>query len=249
MKNLLKRNIFIVIAISIVLVLFDIFTDWQKIGMIGLAFIFIILSIFITNRIINGIILTMGIFLLILSILMIDSIWVLILSIVLLLILFRTDQGNEFFHLREALIRPSNQGNIYEGVKLIEPQSENRVLLDKQSIFDVYQAENEYYNWDDVNIVYFGGGNIVDLGNTIIPEGETNIIIRKFYGRTRIILPHDVGLRINYSVISGALNFESQRYDLTGENFKWVSPAYSEANRKINLVISVAFGDVEVIIT
>lgn len=249
MKKLLKKNIFTVIAISIVLVLFDIFTDWQNIGMVGLAFIFIIISIFINNRIVNRLVLSIGVFFLILSLLIMDSIWMLSLSIVLLLVLFRTDQGNEFFHLREALIRPTSHKNLYEGIKLIEPQSENRVLLDKQSIFDIYNQENEYYTWDDVNIVYFGGSNIIDLGNTIIPEGETTIVIRKFYGRTRIILPHDIGLRINYSAMSGAVNFETQRYSLTGENFKWLSPGYSSSSRKINLIISVAFGDVEVIIT
>lgn len=249
MINFFKRNIFIVFGISLLLVLFDIFTDWRNIGLVGLSFILIIFSLFISHRVVHNIILILGVFFLILSLLIIKSIWVLILVIILYLILFRTEEGNEFYHIRDAKIYPKGQRNEYAGIKLIEPQSVNRQLLHQEAIIESYKAEKEHIIWDDINMVYFGGSNIIDLGNTIIPDRETTIVIRKLYGRTRIIIPNDVGLKLNASVMSGAVVFEGHRYPLTGQNLKWMSPEYPSLTRKLNVMISVAFGDIEVIFT
>lgn len=248
MQKFLKQNIFIVFVISLVLILFDIFLDWKIIGLIGVSFILFIVGLFIGNRILRLIIFVGALFLLILSLLMIQSVWVLLLVIILFLILFRTKDGNELIHFKSALILPKKSESNYLGVQLIEPQSEQRTILNQESIFDSYREKKVDFEWDDVNIVLFGGNHILDFGNTILPQGETTIVIRKMFGRTRLIIPNDIGVKLNISTISGGVVFESQRYSLTADNFRWMSPDYGDSNRKVNVIVSVTFGDVEVII-
>lgn len=248
MQNYLKRNIFIVFGVSILIILFDIFFEWRTIALVGIAFIFLIIGLFIANRILRMIFLSMGLFLLILSLLMIRSIWVIIFAIILFFILFRTEDGNEFIHFRDAFIAPKRSESKYLGVKLIEAQSKQRTILKQESIFEMYKDESQEYEWDDVNIVTIAGNQIIDFGNTILPISETTIVIRKIFGRTRVIIPNEIGIKLNISLISGAVVFESQRYPLTSENFKWMSPDYKSSKRQVNLLISVVFGDIEVII-
>ncbi|XJS09778.1 cell wall-active antibiotics response protein LiaF [Aerococcaceae bacterium WGS1372] len=206
------------------------------------------MSYFFTNRWIRRILLIIGLFIIIVNLLLLRSLWVLVIVLILFFILFRTEDGNEFIHLKEAFITPKRSDSQYYGVKLIEPQSSQRTMLKQESLFDMFKESHQEYEWDDVNIVTIGGNQIIDFGNTILPMDETTIVIRKFFGRTRIIIPNEIGIKLNISLISGAVVFESQRYPLTSENFKWMSPDYRSSKRQINLIISVVFGDVEVII-
>lgn len=247
MLRLLKRNIFIVLGMSVILILFEIFSDIKLVGLLGGSFILLILSLFISNKIINRIIFVLSLFMIVLSLILIDSIWLVIIAMSMLLILFRTPEGNEFFHAHDALILPGSRRKEYLGVQLIEVQSKQRKLIIQRSLNEMLQEEKAAIEWDDVNLVYFGGNNIIDLGNTLIPLQETTIVIRKVWGRTRIIIPNDIGLKLNCSLLSGSIIFEMQRYSLTSENFRWMSPDYAKSSRKINLIISVVFGDVEVI--
>lgn len=74
------------------------------------------------------------------------------------------------------------------------------------------------------------------------------VVIQKMYGRIRIIVPIEVGISLNVSAVSGKVIFEQESYPLTGENFQWMSPEYLNSPRQLRFVISVAFGDVEVIV-
>lgn len=248
MQKFLKQNIFIVFSISLIIILFDILLEWQSMSLLGLSFILFIIGLFIGNRIIRLVFFVIGLFMLILSLLMIRSMWVLLLSILLFLILFKSKDGNELIHFREALILPKKSESNYYGIQLIEPQSEERTILIQESILEKYREDALEYEWDDVNIVLLGGSHILDFGNTILPLGETTIVIRKVFGRTRVIIPNDVGVKLNISTISGGVVFESQRYALTAENFRWMSPDYPDAKRRVNILVSVVFGDIEVII-
>lgn len=248
MQHFLKRNIFIVFAISLLIILFDIFFDYKNIALVGIAFIIILLSYFFNNRYLRIALLIVGLFLLVVNLLLLRSLWILILVLILFFILFKTEDGNEFIHLKEAFITPKRSDSQYYGVKLIESQSKQRTILKQTSLLETYKESHQEYEWDDVNIVTIAGNQIIDFGNTILPVAETTVVIRKFFGRTRIIIPNEIGIKLNISVLSGAVVFESQRYPLTSENFKWMSPDYRSSKRQVNILISVVFGDVEVII-
>ena len=248
MQKSLKKNIFLVIGVSLILIAFEIFTSLQNTALLGIGFVFLATSIMLEHRLLKQAALMVGFFLLLLVLLLTRSIWLLIVSIVLILILFRTPNGNEFFFWGESILHPFKMKEQYHGIKLVQPQSGQRTLLKRKSMFDNMEGNLNVYEWDDINLVYFGGNSIIDLGNTILPSGENTVMIRKIFGRTRVIIPKDVGLRLNISAISGQIIFESQKYVLRGENMQWTSPAYNQASRKLKVIISVASGDIEVII-
>lgn len=248
MLNFLKNNIFIVITISLVLIAFEILTSIQNTAIIGLGLLTIVASNFVKNTSLKRILLGAGFFLILLAVFLTRSIWMMVLAIVLLIILYRTPEGNEFFFFGESMLHPFQTKEQYHGIQLVRPQSGQRTLLKSQSMFDSRDENKNIYEWDDINLVYFGGNTIIDLGNTILPSGENIVMIRKVFGRTRVIIPKGLGLRLNVSAISGQVVFESQQYLLRGDNFQWTSPGYSEADRKLKVLITLVTGDIEVIL-
>lgn len=248
MINFLKNNIFIVIGVSLTLIAFEIFTTMQNVAILGIGILFLVSTSWVKQSFVKRFLFIIGFFFILLSLLLTKSIWLLLVAILLIILLYRTPEGNEFFFFGESVLHPFQTKEQYHGIQLVQPQSGQRSLLINQSLFDSREENKNVYEWDDINLVYIGGNSIIDLGNTILPAGENIVMIRKLFGRTRVIIPKDIGLRLNISAVSGQVVFESQQYLLRGDNFQWTSPAYSDSDRKLKVIISIVTGDIEVIL-
>lgn len=244
----LKKNIFMVVAFCLILILFEIFTQYSYLALFATGFLTIIISLFIKSKIIQRTLLLFGAFLSLLAIFITHSIWLLILAIVLIWILFQTEDGHEFVYSGDRWIHPFQGEMTYHDV-VVRRQSQQRTLMTRKplNMWLKEQQGDSYYD-QDINLVFLGGNTILDFANSFMADGEHTVVIRRIYGRTRIILPKDVALKINVSVVSGRVDFEQQSYQLQAENFQWLSPQYSTASRRINLIASLVFGDIEVII-
>lgn len=106
---------------------------------------------------------------------------------------------------------------------------------------------NTIYEWDDINFSIFMGDTIIDLGNTILPKNESYIVIRKGFGKTRILVPNGIGIMIEHSAIKGKIAFEEQQYVLENESIKMYSKYYEDQARTLKIVTNVLVGDLEVI--
>lgn len=106
---------------------------------------------------------------------------------------------------------------------------------------------NSIYEWDDINFSIFAGDTIVDLGNTLLPKDESYVVIRKGFGKTRILIPAGIGVMIEHSVVVGKVLFEDESYELKNESVKMYSKQYDENTRKLKLITNVLIGDLEVI--
>ncbi|MDO4432804.1 MAG: cell wall-active antibiotics response protein LiaF [Aerococcaceae bacterium] len=248
MKRFIKRNSWLILGIVLLFVVLEVFTSWQNLTFIGAGFVAFVCSFFVTKRGMRHFFSVLSLFFVLVSVLLTRSMLLLVIAIILLAIIFRTNEGNEWIVWGESILKPFAQPTHYHGIQIIQPQSQQRTLLQQQSLYDIMANTSDTYGFDDINLVYFAGSSIIDLGNTLLPEQETVIVIRKMFGRTRLVIPHDVGLSLNMSAISGKMVFEAQTYELLGENFRWKSPNYTQVSRKIRLVISIGFGDVEVIL-
>lgn len=162
------------------------------------------------------------------------------------LLFFNTNQGNEFFWLNETLLLPIQTKQEYYGVALKIGQVEQRSLIYKQNILNQLEKKSAY-EWQDINIVALGGDSIIDLGATILPEGESVIVVRKLYGRVRLIVPQDLGLKLNISLVKGFVYYEQDKYELLNDLFIWQSPDYRKSTRRIKVIISSVLGNIEVI--
>ncbi|WP_407370405.1 cell wall-active antibiotics response protein LiaF [Carnobacterium sp.] len=106
---------------------------------------------------------------------------------------------------------------------------------------------NTIYEWDDINFSIFMGDTIIDLGNTILPKNESYIVIRKGFGKTRILVPNGIGIMIEHSAIKGKIAFEGQQYILENESVKMYSKHYEDQARTLKIITNVLVGDLEVI--
>ncbi|MCW6677326.1 cell wall-active antibiotics response protein LiaF [Aerococcaceae bacterium NML180378] len=248
MRTFVKRNIFLLCSVSLLFLILEIVTSWQALIMTGIGFVILILAMLVQKPFLRQVGIALALFLIVLSLSLTRSIWLLLLAFLLVLIVFRTNEGNEFIVWGESLVHPFDSRQKYHGLQLVTPQSQQRTLLKQQGLIESMDMQQSHYEWDDINLVYFGGDSIIDLGNTLLPEQECIVMIRKGFGRTRIIVPNDIGIRLNISAISGKVMFEANEYTLVGENFRWETSGYLQANRKLRVILSVGFGNVEVIL-
>lgn len=117
----------------------------------------------------------------------------------------------------------------------------------KRNWFGNERIGSSIYEWDDINFSIFMGDTIIDLGNTILPKTESHIVIRKGFGKTRILVPTGIGLMVEHSAIRGKILFEEQCYILENESIKMYSNHYEDQARTLKIITNVLVGDLEVI--
>ena len=243
----IKQHIFKLMLLIGLGVLFEVLGHWVSAGLLGIALVALLLVSYVKSYFGRFIFLVLALFSFIVAIFLTESVWLFFVVLIVFYYAFKGPQGHEFIVWGESLIHPFSHKQDYHGIQLVQPQSAQRTLLKRQSIIDVLEKSSNVYEWNDVNIVYFGGNSIIDCGNTLLPQGQSTVVIRKVFGKTRLIVPRDIGLKLNISMLSGKLSFESQHYRLLGENFMWATSGYQLMPRQLNVIISVAFGEVEVI--
>lgn len=126
----------------------------------------------------------------------------------------------------------------------VEPKGGRRF---KRPWFANERIGSNVYEWDDINIDIISGDTIVDLGNTLLPKDDSIIIIRKGFGRTRILVPLGVAVTLEHSTFYGSVNFEEEKYHLKNESLKIYSNDFDSNNRRLKIITNTLVGDVEVI--
>lgn len=131
-------------------------------------------------------------------------------------------------------------------VETMEPRNKNG-RLEKQQLFGNKRLGSQIYEWDDINLTIASGDTIIDLGNTILPKGKNVIVLRKGFGRTRILVPHGIQIDILHEAFRGEFHFQQYHYSLNAEEVKIHDMKYAESERKIKIISNVIMGDLEVI--
>lgn len=104
------------------------------------------------------------------------------------------------------------------------------------------------YGFEDINIIRLFGNDIVDLDETVLVGRDNIILIRKMFGRTKIIVPIDVEVALSAASLYGRVQFLGlSHWDLRNESFSIASPEYSQSHKRVKIVVNCLFGDVEVV--
>lgn len=135
-------------------------------------------------------------------------------------------------------------------VETIEP-SPNRKMYRKQpfitnKLFGNQKVINHVYEWDDINIQTGIGDTVIDLSMTMLPLGESVVVVRGLVGNIQLLIPYDVGYSINHSSLTGSLKLFGKEEKLLNQNVVCYSDNYHEATRKVKIITSISFGDIEV---
>ena len=131
------------------------------------------------------------------------------------------------------------------------------ILLDDQHLeahrektqwFGNQEHSKDQYGFEDINIIRLFGNDIVDLDEGVLVGRDNIVVIRKTFGRTKILVPIDVEVSLSASSLYGRVRFLNLSFwDLRNESFSISSPGYRESHKRVKLVINCLFGDVEVI--
>ncbi|MDQ0271506.1 cell wall-active antibiotics response protein LiaF [Cytobacillus purgationiresistens] len=103
------------------------------------------------------------------------------------------------------------------------------------------------FEWSDVNIQCGMGDTVIDLSYTVLPKGETVIIIKNLIGNIQVLVPYDVEASINHSVIAGSTQiFEVSEKRIFNQNLQVQTAGFEQANQRVKIVSSLLVGDIEV---
>ena len=155
--------------------------------------------------------------------------------------------GSLFENLQvDAIVDMPWKQKKYMGVETKEPVSHAGKRRKQQWLGNQHIGE-DVYEWNDINISLLMGDTIIDLGNTLLPNEENVVLLRKGLGQTRIIVPMGVGVSVHHSVLKGTVTFDHQVYPLSNETITLYSKDYDTATRTIKIVSNSLLGDFEVI--
>ncbi|MBF0778450.1 cell wall-active antibiotics response protein LiaF [Streptococcus cuniculi] len=118
----------------------------------------------------------------------------------------------------------------------------------KTKWFGNQDHSQDSYGFEDVNIIRLFGNDVVDLDETILVGRDNIVVVRKTFGKTKIIVPIDVEVSLSASSIYGRVYFLGLSYwDLRNESFSIASPYYKDSHKRVKVVVNCLFGDVEVV--
>ena len=235
--------------IGILLLLGILFSMYQVIFNYRLLIVFIIgiVLLVVTSRLnqaakgLKTIGVLLGIILMSVAVLSTMGIWFSLAGIAIVLFFFSSKVTN-YVKTREHFFWNEKR---YYGVTTVEPDSEYRRV--KTTWFENQRIGENVYAWDDINLQVIAGDTIIDLGNTILPKEENVVVIRKGFGRIRLLVPMGIGVSLHHSTFAGQVCFEQQELSLKNESIQLRSKGYNEATKKIRVHTSVVFGSIEVI--
>nr|WP_238596323.1 cell wall-active antibiotics response protein LiaF [Streptococcus suis] len=123
-----------------------------------------------------------------------------------------------------------------------------QVQKEKNRWFGNHDHSQDRFGFEDINIVRLFGNDVVDLDKTVLVGRDNIVVIRKTFGRTKIIVPIDVEVALSATSIYGRVSFLGESYwDLRNESIVINSPDYQESHKRVKVVTNNILGDVEVV--
>ncbi|SDM49578.1 cell wall-active antibiotics response protein LiaF [Sediminibacillus halophilus] len=103
------------------------------------------------------------------------------------------------------------------------------------------------YEWQDVNIQTGIGDSIIDMNNTVLPKGESVILIRNLFGNIEIQVPYEVEITIIHSALFGSAEIlDYKEKQMWNKVIHLETENYQHAKQKVKIVTSMLAGKIEV---
>ncbi|MGM7723514.1 cell wall-active antibiotics response protein LiaF [Metabacillus sp. Hm71] len=133
-----------------------------------------------------------------------------------------------------------------------ESETRSDRFIKRQKIFDnkffgSQKSPEHVYEWDDVNIQVGVGNTVIDLSDTVLPNSEAIISIRSLIGNVQILVPYEVGVHVNHSILAGTVTIlQDQEERVINELIVYETAEYDQAEQKVKLITSMITGKLEV---
>lgn len=132
------------------------------------------------------------------------------------------------------------------GLHVTEPTPKHGQVV-RRPWFGNQTIGQDVFAWDDVDLTIAAGDTIVDLGNTLLPKRDNVILIRKGFGRTRILVPVGTAVQLKHTALIGAVTFNNQTFHLNNDEVTLYSDDYDDNQRRVKILTNVLVGDLEVL--
>ncbi|RDU36806.1 cell wall-active antibiotics response protein [Neobacillus piezotolerans] len=114
-------------------------------------------------------------------------------------------------------------------------------------LFGQQKTPGHVYDWNDINIQAGVGDTTIDLSYTVFPKGETVIFIRNFIGNVQILVPYEMEVSINHSVMAGSTTiFGEEEEKVFNQVYQLKTADYDESIQKVKIFTSLIVGNLEV---
>jgi predicted membrane protein len=132
------------------------------------------------------------------------------------------------------------------GLHVTEPTPKHGQIT-RRPWFGNQTIGQDVFAWDDVNLTIAAGDTIIDLGNTLLPKRDNIIMIRKGFGRTRILVPVGTAVQLKHTALIGAVTFNNQTFHMNNDELTLYSDDYDDNERRVKVLTNVLAGDLEVL--
>ncbi|KXT73743.1 Transporter associated with VraSR [Streptococcus sp. DD10] len=113
---------------------------------------------------------------------------------------------------------------------------------------DLHHFHRDFCQFEDINLHRFYGKDTIHLENVIISNHDNVILVRKFFGDTKIVVPVDIAISLQANSLYGDLYFmDEEHHKLRNESISLTSSDYQKANRSVKIVLSTLVGSIEVV--
>jgi lia operon protein LiaF len=133
-----------------------------------------------------------------------------------------------FFYLKSKQIH--GEGDVIQRTKVIESQKRDKEpwILRSMSLWCVIGELN------------------LDFSLAIPEEKEVTLVMQGIIGDIDLIIPEDMGISVESSVLFGQLRVVTERESGMMNKIYWQSPNYAAADNKMKLIVSYIVGDIDI---
>ena len=129
--------------------------------------------------------------------------------------------------------------------------TEEAIIKKKQlftnSFYNRHITPDHVYEWHDINIQCGITNTTVDLSYTVLPEGETVIMIKNIVGDVKLYIPYDMEVSINHSVLFGSYHiFGEAEENVWNQNISIRTANFDQAETRVKIFTSFIAGNLEV---
>jgi lia operon protein LiaF len=118
--------------------------------------------------------------------------------------------------------------------------------IQKQKLIDSIRLGKEPWILKDSSIWYIIGETNIDLSLAILEKKETTLILQGVIGDIDIIVPEDIGISVNASVIFGQIDAANYKEAGVMNKLMWQTPNYESCSHRVKLMISYIVGDIDI---
>jgi lia operon protein LiaF len=181
-----------------------------------------------------------GLLLLIVSVLNMVTVKIILLSI-LAYYIFQLFQKKNTTDIIKPIIRDKETVTHTE-----EPILKKKAIF-TNSFYNRNVTPDHVYEWNDINIQCGITNTTVDLSYTVLPEGETVIMIKNIVGDVKVYIPYDMEVSINHSILFGSYHiFGEAEENVWNQNVSIRTANFDQAETRVKIFTSFIAGNLEV---